>query len=145
MLTIVGRALGRRKLLFDGFSMPPPAERGDGGPLRLRDLIEHIVRQEVEAYEQRQEARRLDRVLSANEIERSETRGKISPEGRDPKQRPAAKVDLDAAVATALEAFGDGLYLVVIDDREYRDLDAIVRLEDDSRITFVRLTFLAWA
>ena len=145
MLTVVGKALGRRKLLFDGFSVPPPAERGDGGPLTLRDLIEHIVRQEVAAFETRQEARRLDRVLSAAAIERGEERGKISPEGRDAKHRPGAKVDADDAVATALEAFGDGLYLVVIDDVEYRELDAIVRLDDESRITFVRLTFLAGA
>lgn len=145
MLTIVGKALGRRKLLFDGFSVPPPAERGDGDPLRLRDLIEHVVRHEVAAYETRQAARRLDRVLSPGAIERGVERGKISPEGRDPKHRPAARVDHDAAVAAALEAFADGLYLVVIDDVEHRDLDGFIRLDDDSRITFLRLTFLAGA
>ena len=48
-------------------------------------------------------------------------------------------------MATALEAFIDGLYLVVIDGLEYRDLDAIVHLEPESRITFLRLTFLAGA
>ena len=42
----------------------------------------------------------------------------------------------------ALQAFEDGLYLVVIDDVEYRDLEKQVFLKDDSRITFIRLTML---
>jgi hypothetical protein len=33
----------------------------------------------------------------------------------------------------------------VIDDVEFRELDAIVHLELDSRVTFIRLTFLAGA
>jgi hypothetical protein len=54
-------------------------------------------------------------------------------------------VDRTAAVQTALEAFIDGLYLVVIDGEEYRDLEQIVRLTDESKLTFIRLTFLAGA
>jgi hypothetical protein len=33
----------------------------------------------------------------------------------------------------------------VIDEIEYVDLDAIVHLQPDSRVTFIRLTFLAGA
>ena len=146
MLTINGKSLGRRKPLFEDFSIPPPGDLGDGGgPLPLRDLIAHVVRQEVAAFETRQDARRLDRVLSDEQIARGEQRGKISPEGRDPALKPPAKVDAESAVAVALEGFVDGLYLVVIDDMEYRDLDAIVHLTPSSRVTFIRLTFLAGA
>jgi hypothetical protein len=145
MVIIQGRGLGRRKPLFEDFSIPPPDDVGDGGPLTLRDLITHIVKKEVAAFEQRQETRRLDRVLSSRQIEQAAERGKISPEGRDPKHASKTKVDVECAIATALEAFVDGLYLVVIDGAEYRDLDAIVHLTDDSRVTFVRLTFLAGA
>ncbi len=113
--------------------------------MRLRDLITHVVSSEVAAFEKRQEARRLDRVLSAGQIEAGRRRGKIGPEGRDPKHSPTTRVELDAAITIALEAFIDGLYLVIIDETEYRDLDAIVRVESDSRITFLRLTFLAGA
>lgn len=130
--------------MFEDFSIPPPDDVGGGGPLTLRDLITHIVCTEVAAFEERRHVRRLDRVLSPTQIERGAAGGKISPEGRDP-QRPLAAVDVEAAVATALEAFTDGLYLVIIDDLEYRDLDAIVRMGTDSRITFLRLTFLAGA
>src|SRR5262249_49819856 len=143
---VEGRAIGRRKPLFEGFSVPPPAQRGEGdGPMKLRDLIAHVVTQEVAAFENRQEARRLDRVLSPKQIDEGEARGKISPEARDPKLPPAKPVDVDAAIATALEAFVDGMYLVVIDGEEYRDLEQFVRLSDESRLTFIRLTFLAGA
>jgi hypothetical protein len=145
MLTIRGKALGKRKPLFEDFSVPPPRDVGDGdGPLTLRTLITHVVKSEVQAFQKRQDARRLDRVLSLSEVERGEQTGKISPEGRDPKY-PPAEVDVEAAIATALEAFLDGLYLVVIDEVEYTNLDAIVSLAPDSRVTFIRLTFLAGA
>jgi hypothetical protein len=145
MITIRGKALGKRKPLFADFSVPPPRNWGDGdGPLTLRTLITHVVTSEVQAFEKRQDARRLDRVLSFSDIERGERKGKINPEGRDLKH-PPAEVDVETAIATALEAFVDGLYLVVIDEAEYTDLDAIVSLKPDSRVTFIRLTFLAGA
>lgn len=113
--------------------------------MTLRNLITHVVSKEVAAFDERQEARRLDRVLSGSQLERARQRGKISPEGADPKHQSPANVNLDEAIATALEAFTDGLYLVIIDEVEYRELDAIVRVDPDSRITFLRLTFLAGA
>jgi hypothetical protein len=145
MLTIRGKGLGRRRPLFEDYSIPPPGDIGDGGPLTLRDLITHVVHQEVAAFEKRQEARRLDRVLSPGQIADGVERGKVSAEGRDPKLGPPPDVDVRSAVAVALEGFVDGLYLVAIDDVEYRDLEAIVRLDADSRVTFIRLTFLAGA
>ena len=145
MLTIKGKAIGRRRPIFEDFSIPPPDDRGDGGPFRLRDLIGHVTRVEVAAFEERREARRLDRVLTPEQIDEGAARGKISAEGRDPKLGPPPRIDVESAVAVALEAFVDGLYLVAIDGLEYRDLDAIVRLDPDSRVTFIRLTFLAGA
>lgn len=52
---------------------------------------------------------------------------------------------MDAAIAAALAGFEDGLYLVVLDGREQRDLDARVVLTQQSRLVFLRLTFLAGA
>ena len=143
MITIRGKALGNRKPLFEDFSLPPPRDSGDGdGPLTLRTLITHVVSSEVQAFQKRQDARRLDRVLSLTQLELGERKGKISPEGRGPNY-PPTDVDVETAIATALEAFVDGLYLVVIDEVEFTDLDAIVNLKPDSRVTFIRLTFLA--
>jgi hypothetical protein len=49
------------------------------------------------------------------------------------------------AVATALQAFEDGIYLVILDGEEQRDLDREVHLQPDSRLVFVRLVMLAGA
>lgn len=140
-LTIDARSLGTRKPIFEGWSVPPPPDaEGDGG-LTLRHLIAHIVRQEVTAFRQRAEGRRLDRVLSAAQVEGQAATGRVAPEGRKVK----ADVNEDGAIGTALQAFEDGLYLVVIDGEEHRELDRQIFLKPDSRLTFVRLTLLAGA
>ena len=141
-MIISGRSLGSRRPLFADWSIPiPPDDFGGGEGLTLRDLITKVVLAEVEAFEQRREARRLDRVLTREQIERGSEAGKISPEGREspPAPPPAEAVD------TALQAFEDGLYLVAIDGVEQRDLDATVFVTADSRVTFIRLVFLAGA
>ena len=139
MLTISGKALGQRKPLFADFSIPLPPDLGDGGAVTLRDLIGRIVRAEVEAFRQRQEERRLLKALTAKQIAEGAQRGKIDSGGSDLDQQ----VDVEEAIGTALQAFEDGLYLVVIDEQEQRSLDAQVFLKPDSRITFLRLTLLA--
>jgi len=53
------------------------------------------------------------------------------------------QVDPEQAVATALEAFTDGLFLVVVDETEVTDLDSVLQLSDSSRLTFIRMTMLA--
>jgi hypothetical protein len=139
MLTISGKALGKKKPLFADFSIPFPPELGDGGAITLRELIARVVRNEVEAFRLRQEERKVFRALTSSDIEKGVVRGKIEMGGRDLGQQ----VDPEQAVGTALEAFEDGLYLVVVDDQEQRSLDRQVFLQPDSRIAFVRLTMLA--
>jgi hypothetical protein len=140
-ITISGKSLGKKKPLFADWSIPFPPEWDDGDGLTLRELITRIVLAEVAAFRDRQEQRRVARVLSAADIDEGLTIGKVDSGGRDLQQ----SVDDDEAVGTALEAFEDGLYLVIIDGTEHRDLDAQVYLQPDSRVTFVRLTFLAGA
>ena len=127
--------------MFDDFSIPFPPDRGDGGPLTLRELITRIVIHEVEAFRQRQERRLLPQVLSEAALQSGLERGKVDSGASEIKQN----VDEEQAVAAALQAFEDGLYLVFVDEIEQRDLDAPVYLQDDSRVMFVRLTFLAGA
>jgi len=78
-------------------------------------------------------------VLSPEQIEQAAAQGKIDSGGHQLNQ----KVDPEQAVATAWEAFQDGIYLVVIDGRQYQDLDQQVFLQPDSRVTFLRLVMLA--
>jgi hypothetical protein len=138
MITISGKALGRKKPLFADWSIPLPPDAGDGG-LTLRDLIGRVVRAEVDAFRTRQQERALFRALTARQIEEGAARGKVEMGGRDLAQ----EVDADEAVAVALQAFEDGLYLVAVDGQEQRSLDVPVRLNDDSRVAFIRLTLLA--
>lgn len=140
MITIEGKTLGRRPALFADWSIPfPPELRGEGDNVSLRDLITRVVRAEVEAFRQRQEERRLVRVLSAAAIERAAAKGKVDMGGRALVQ----EVDAETAVASALQSFEDGIYLVVVDGEEQRDLDREVFVRPGSRITFIRLTMLA--
>ncbi len=144
MLLVETRVLGRKSRPLDRWSVPVPPELGDGGDdggLTLRELIARIVHAEVEAFEARQRARRVVRFLTDQEIRDGAARGRVDPGGRE----PSAPADVESAVAAALQGFEDGLYLVILDGEEQRDLDAQVYLTEDSRIVFLRLTFLAGA
>jgi hypothetical protein len=139
MITVSGRALGRKKPLFDDFSIPlSPTHEGESQT--LRDVIERIVRHEVAAFRRRQEDRRVLRALTAREIADAAAAGRVAMGESEVEPQD---VDEDAAVGTALQAFEDGLYLVAIDGDEYRELDRQVFLNEDSRLTFIRLTLLA--
>ena len=139
MLTISGKAMGRRKPLFDDFGIPLPPHFGEESGVTLRDLIDRIVREEVAAFQKRQSDRRLIHCLTAAQIEAGAEKGKVESGESDLQQ----EVDSDCAVATALTAFEDGIYLVVLDGEERRRLDDPVFLREDSRITFIRLALLA--
>jgi len=139
-LTISGKAIGAKKPLFADWSIPfPPEWRGEGG-LTLRDLIARVVRAEVQAFHQRQEDRKTFQALTARQIEAGAERGKIEMGG---SEVPVQPVDEDQAVSMACQAFEDGLFLVVIDGEDFRELDREIHVKPDSRVTFVRLTLLA--
>lgn len=137
------RILGKKPRPLDGWSVPidPDSGEGEDGGLTLRALITRIVRGEAAAFVERERARRFVRVLSEREVAAGATAGKVDPGGRP----PAGLVDVEHSVAAALQGFEDGLYLVVLDGQEQRDLDARVYLTADSRVVFLRLTFLAGA
>lgn len=139
MLTVSAQAIGRRKPICDPFSVPPPAAIATGRGVTLRELLDHVVRSEVEAFKTRQAERRLLKALTATQIDDGLASGKVSAGGSDLDQ----KVNPDDAVATAVEAFSDGLFLVIVDDAEVKELDAPVPLTSTSKLTFVRLTMLA--
>jgi len=137
------KIIGKKTRPLDGWSVPiPPSESGDGGDgLTLRQLITRVVRSEVESFENRQRANRLLRVLSEREIMIDAALGKVVPGGRPPSEA----VDENEAIAVALQGFEDGLYLVVLDGVEQKQLDQRVYLNPESRLVFLRLSFLAGA
>jgi len=142
-MLIETRVIGKRSRPLDDWSVPLPPESGDAsdGGLTLRELIARVVRAEVRAFDRRERARRLVRVLSDREIAEGAEKGKIDSGGRP----PTGDVDAEVAVGAALQGFEDGLYLVILDGQEQRDLDRQVFVHSESRLVFLRLTFLAGA
>lgn len=139
-ITISGKAVGSRRPLFADYSIPIPPECSHEGGLTLRQLISRVVRNEVEAFRERQIERQVFRVLTARQIEEGVEKGKIEMGG---SEVPIQIVNDDEAIAVACQAFEDGLFLVVIDGNDYREIDREVFLQPDSRVAFVRLTLLA--
>ncbi|WP_020472504.1 hypothetical protein [Zavarzinella formosa] len=138
MPTISGQALGRRKPLFADYAVPLPAT-ANSGSFTLRDLLAHVVSSEVAAFRDRQEERKLLKALSAAQIADGVAKGKVDMGGWDLEQT----VDEPVAIATAIEAFTDGLFLVVLDGEEIKQIDQRISVTPESRITFVRLAMLA--
>ncbi|MBS0203265.1 MAG: hypothetical protein JSS49_10230 [Planctomycetes bacterium] len=140
MVKISGKALGRKKPLFADWSFPLPPDWSDGGGITLRMLIERIVRQQVAAFQQRQVDATVLRALTSRQIESAAETGRITMGESEVGQQP---VDVEAAIGNAILAFEDGIYLVVVDDIEQKELDREIHLTADSRVTFLRLTLLA--
>lgn len=140
MPIISGKALGRKKPLFADWSFPLPPELSQEGRFTLRMLIEQIVRQQVAAFQERQADAQVLRVLSSAQIDAAAETGRIMM-GQTEVGRQ--EINLEAAVGNAWQAFEDGIFLVVLDDIEQKDLDCEIHLNPESRVTFLRLTLLA--
>ena len=136
-VTVEGRVAGQRRPVVPAWELPlsESAER-----LTLRALIERVVREEVAAFQERQEARRFIRALTASEIEQAAASGKVERGGREEQ---GGEADPEQAVATALQAFSDGLYYVFVDDEQQQDLNREITLKTGSRVLFLRLVALA--
>jgi hypothetical protein len=138
-IVVEGKVLGQKRPLFTDWRVDlPPRNENQGDHLKLRDLITSMVIKEVEAFRLRQEERKLARVMSRQQIEQGMIGGKVDPGERDLQQ----EVDVDEAVAVALQAFEDGLYFVFIDDIQQTHLDSEVFLKTNSKVMFLRLTAL---
>jgi hypothetical protein len=134
-LTLSGKMLGKTQPLFTDWHLPLPAL---ATALTLRDLLTQIVRAEVDGFETRQRQRRLLQILSPAQISAGVEQGKVDLGGSDLAQ----EVDVEQAIATALQAFEDGLYFVFLDEQQQENLDDAVALQPDSQLLFLRLVAL---
>jgi hypothetical protein len=134
-LNISGKVFGKNKPLFSDWELSLPSTP-DNTPLTLQTLLTHIVLAELTAFNQRQEDRRLTRILSPGEIESGRLQGKIDMGGRDNLQI----VNPEDAVSNALQSFQDGFYYVFIDDKQIESLEQSFTLHPHSQILFLRLT-----
>ena len=136
MLTVEAKIIGQKKSLLAGVKIPLDVM----GRVTLQDLITGVVLAEVRAFRQRQDERRLIRFLSPERIAESATRGKIEMGG---SEIPTQVVDDQAAVANALQAFRDGIYLAFVDGQQIQQLENELQLQPETRVSFVRLIMLA--
>ena len=128
------KSVGKRRPILENISRELP-----DGISTLRQLLEVIVRQEVEKYNSRGLENMLVPFLSETEIAEKSTVGKVGF-GRLYSDKQA---DPDKAVETALQGFEDGLFRVLINEREAVDLDGTLEIFENDTLTFVRLAFLA--
>lgn len=130
-LTVSGKVMGKAQPIFSDWQLLLEIENA----ITLRHLLAQIVRAEVTEFQDRQRQQRLVRVLSPTQISIGVERGKFDLGGSDLEQ----EVDADAAIATALQAFTDGLYVVFLDEQQQENLDDVVTLQPDSQLLFLRL------
>lgn len=136
LLSVDAKIVGRKQPLVHGLQVL--LAQVEDSP-SLRAIISRVVVSQVQAFHERQADRRLTRFLTQAQIETAAQSGKIEMGGQDLDQ----KVDIDQAIATALQAFQDGLYMVFVDGTQFTNLDAPVPLQAHSQMTFVRLMLLA--
>lgn len=104
--------------------------------LTLQDFLTRVVLQEVEAFKNRQEERKLVRVLSKEEIAAGAVKGKIDAGGLE---REVQEVDPAEAVENALVAFKDGFYYVFVDEKQALSLEEEASVGPNSHVLFLRL------
>lgn len=107
-------------------------------PETLRQLLTLLVTDGVQGYNARIAGKPERAVLSEDAMAAMEQIGKIGfgiPYG-------TREADLDAAIASALQGFSDGLFRVFIGDREAEALDEPLDLQENDTITIIRLVML---
>ena len=108
------------------------------GPVTASQLITAAVVAEVVAHEARADEATVVRVLTGTALSADLTRGAV----RTGEVERPPEVDVDAAVATALLAFEDGIFKVFVGERELL-ADGTADLADGAQVLFLRLVPLA--
>lgn len=98
--------------------------------IRLRDLIEHRVRQEVAAHNAAGDQRRFRGLVQPTDSERT-LNGFLF--------RTPRALNADTQVHVALEAFEKNGFFVLFDDRQVEDLDEVLPLSQNNEVSFLRL------
>lgn len=137
MITVEGRKPGSKKPLFDPFSFDPFDDGQQGERFLVRDLLSKLTREAVRGFMQRQKDQALA-VMTRESLVKDLAAGRS---GRPSEE--VQTVEIEEAVASSLQAFEDGLFLLFVDDEEKRRLDDEVALNPSTKVTLIRMTALA--
>lgn len=135
-ITVKAKQAGRKHALIENKTIEIDEI---GRKPSLENLLKAVVKQQVEEFNAKPAEKNLLPFLSKDEIERNAASGKVGF-GSVYNEN---KADLVKAQETALQAFEDGMFAVFADETEVQKLNEIVTLNDETVITFIRLTFLA--
>lgn len=134
-INVAVKQLGKKK--------PPIASKqidiDDLAENTLVELITHVVKQQVSAFNERLDKNPLVPFLLSEQINEQADTGKVGFGAIYNNE----KANASAAIDNALLAFQDGLYCVFIDDAQIEHLQQTINLQTNSIVTFVRLTFLS--
>jgi hypothetical protein len=129
-LTVKAKQLGRKRDLIDKLVIE--IEDIGKGPT-VAELIRAVVIQQVREFNSRPNELTILPLLD------QEAAGKIS----FGSIYNDTKADPSDAVKTALLAFQDGLFVIFANEQEYTKSEQVIHLQEDTIVTFIRLTFLA--
>ena len=131
MLTIQLKRLGKKKIK----EIPYELEQN---PTTLRELLHFCVSAEVKKYNDKKEQALLMPFLTSDDIQAQSKQGKI---GLGDSYNNTLAIENDA-IENAIQSFEDGLFVVFINDDEIKSLDQFIALDEQSIISFIRMTFL---
>lgn len=128
------KAAGRRRPVLEDVPYELPDQTAT-----LRELLTALVDAEVKRYNEKGTDVQVIPYLTKEEVEDHAAAGKVGF-GRIYSEK---KADPAEASKNALQCFEDGLVRVFLEDQELTELDGAVCLKEGSRLTLIRLTFLA--
>lgn len=108
-------------------------------PKTVKELITEVVKVCVIEYNQKLENKEILTILSHQEIEEKAEVGKIGfgiLYGEN-------QASLEQALENAIQSFEDGLFRIFIGEEEVKTLNQNIQLEEQSELTFVRMTILS--
>jgi len=105
----------------------------------IQQLILAVVKQQVDAFNQKPYEKNLLPFLDKDAIDEQASTGKVGF-GSIYNEK---KVAIDVAGSTALQAFEDGMFALFVNDEECNTLHQTITLNNETVVTFIRLVFLA--
>lgn len=128
------KVVGKRKPVLELIESSLP-----DGIVCLEDAIRAIVSDQVSRFNERSIDQAIFPYLSPERLEEQAQAGKVGFQAAYDDQ----KANVTKAIETAIQAFEDGIYKVLIDDSVVESLHESIEIRPGAVFTFIRLTLLS--
>jgi len=132
MITITGRLIGIQKPLFEPWSIEIEPYLDLDDDWTLSELIEMIILEASTIFREPPHAPAFLRAVNA--IAFLPTSSALSA-----NEATLIESQVGEAISSAIQAFEEDVFVVVLDQEDIMDLDDHIELHPDSQVTFVRL------